>query len=270
MNQFKTKITNKLNGFREILNFSNRFELILLRTFFRSTRLRTYRLGRHEFICDHAHGDENSIRSAVATPMYLQFCRYLPRDHGLVVVDLGGNAGGFAAMLLSAGFLIERIVAVEMNPTTCSRLRFNLTTNCGESVSVLNAAVMGEDGQLQLALGAGSTSDSVFRESTDVGSRSTTVRGISLRTLWRDADVVAPVDVCKIDIEGAEYEALRGGRGQVLSNCRFIIIEVHTRPGAVFADVARELDQIGFDRVAEDGSASETEVVWLYKNRRAL
>jgi FkbM family methyltransferase len=259
-------LRNKWLGFGEVLQFSNWPELLLGLTLFRKTGVKIYRFGRFQFLCDQEQGDENSIRAAVATPMYRELISDLPLEQELSVLDLGANAGGFVALLLSRGHRLRQVWAVEMNPYTCQRLAFNLGHNLGPAGKACNLALSGQDTRFEVELGRGSTSDSLYGAAR--GGERIGVQGLTFDSFWKEYVRLEHVDLCKIDIEGAEFEMLLEGKAECLARCRRCIIEVHPRTGRTREELKAVFKRQGFVQVNEVDEPAEGTVVWSWKNER--
>ena len=70
-------VLTKLAGFRQIMRFDNRWQLLLDRLVFARTRLNVYRRGEIEFIIDHSAGDAPGIREVFVSGMYRDLIRSL-------------------------------------------------------------------------------------------------------------------------------------------------------------------------------------------------
>jgi len=124
-------LATKVAGLRAIFRFDNRWPLLFSRGLFGES-LNVYRVQDVAFIEDHKLGDANGAREVLTSPMYARFVDELssrfPRRRWRVA-DIGASNGGFPLLLHLKGFSLQRIVAVEMNPRICPRLRFNLEHN---------------------------------------------------------------------------------------------------------------------------------------------
>ena len=110
-----------------------------------------------------------------------------------------------------------------MNPATAERLRFNILTNWPEA-TVLNCAVAKSEEELEVTLGIGSTSDSLRGSKGSTALRPVTVRTRRLDDISGDF----PIDILKIDIEGAEQDVLfNPGHEDTLKRARALVIEIH-------------------------------------------
>jgi FkbM family methyltransferase len=130
---------------------------------------------------------------------------------GDVVLDCGANIGTFTRLALSAG--AEIIVAIEPSPlnVVCLRKNFETEIQTGK-VIVVDKALWHEQGHLDLALYRSSALDSLVmktRREAGRSRRSVRVSLVTIDQLVSDLDL-PKVDYIKMDIEGAERNALRG------------------------------------------------------------
>jgi hypothetical protein len=148
-------LTSKLNGFKEIWYFDNRWQLLINRLFFRRERINIYRLKGMNILVDHLAGDANGAREIIVSPMYRQFIPEMKLASPVNVLDIGANNGGFPLMLRANNIALKKVVSVEFNPNTFMRMRFNLERNAGCEFTGLNAAICGEARSLEVSLGEG-------------------------------------------------------------------------------------------------------------------
>lgn len=266
-------VRSKLRGLREVLTFDNKLQLLVNLLFFRNTSLTVYRRGDLEFIVDAGSGDVNGIRRVLTSGMYKDFlqspkCKVL-WDSADSVLDLGANAGGFSLLLAELGISIKTLVCVEMNPHTFRRLEFNVTHNLNCDVTCLNAAVCGQKQTLSLTLGRGSTGDSIYAGSDSDNGGSTSrvlVQGLSLDDICEQSFIHGRgrIDLCKIDVEGAEYEIFSNPGHQWLERCHFLIMEIHNLKDAENTTALfEEIKRLGFIQIGR------YEDVFLFENESA-
>ncbi|HMQ04076.1 MAG TPA: FkbM family methyltransferase [Pyrinomonadaceae bacterium] len=240
-------LSNKIRGLREVWLFDNRLWLAVTRVFFRNETLQVYRYNGIEFLTDHAGGDANGAREVFATDMYRRFIPQMAFPGPINVLDLGANNGGFPLLLHAAGLDLKRVVSVELNPQTFLRLEFNLKRNLECDVFPLNAALCGSDRTIEVSLGKGSVSDSIYQDpSMPVNNQNRySIRG---RTLDHFADEYFPgevIDICKIDVEGAEFEVFAGDGIAALARCRYLIMEIHERDGRRKEEIVPVIESMG-------------------------
>lgn len=238
------------NGFAEIMRFDNRAELLVRRLFFRGSSLVTYRYRNLRLLIDHAGGDVNGIRPCLLGDMYRAYLRALdlPQGREINVLDVGANAGGFSLMLAVDGCRFKKLVAVEMNPMTAARLRLNLSYNIFPPPVVINGAASAEPGVARLPFSLGSTADTLSAESAGA-TKAFTVDCLTLDSLIEAQFGDEEIDLCKIDIEGSEYDIFAADTCRRLSQCRCLLIEIHRCAGRDREAVKQAIGRLGFSPV---------------------
>lgn len=134
--------------------------------------------------------------------------------HGDVVIDCGAHVGAFCRYALQRG--ASRVVAIEITPKTRVCLERNLAEDIENGkASIVPLGVWSEETTLELNISEGSLSNTVVDARYAVLGRSkSTTLSVPVTTI--DALVanmgLPQVDFIKMDIEGAEREALVGAR----------------------------------------------------------
>ena len=221
-------LSTRLQGIKEILKFDNRVEIIVHHLLRRTSDLCVYRFHPFQVVMLKSGGDLNGMRACLATDQYTQFFRIMRLSGPLRVIDLGAHTGGFIFTLLRYGHMIAAAVSVEQNRATHSRLAFNYALNRLDQCQALNAAVWSESVTLAPSDGQGLTSGQVSESSADEHV-SETIRGYTLNELLMRLEGEANIDVCKIDVEGAEWGILTHDSGiNLLSErCRYLLSLIH-------------------------------------------
>lgn len=214
--------------FKKFRGFDNALELITGRLFFQKTQVQVHRIGDVHMILDHRASDAGSIRGCVSDDMYRRLLAQVSLPKELSVVDVGANVGGFPLLLTALGHSFRTLTCVEMNPSTAERLRFNIRSNWSHA-NVINAAVASEPGETTVRLGRGNTADSLERGSKDGAGTEVSVRLMRLD----DISGEGPIDLLKVDIEGAEQDVLfNPGHEKTLARAACLVIEIHHAPTA--------------------------------------
>lgn len=147
---------------------------------------------------------------------------------GAVFVDLGANEGYFTVIASRLVGPEGIVIAIEPQTRLQEVLRMNLNANHCQNVRLVKAVVSSKTGRAQLALtpdmNTGATS--LFR-STKYPLPTEEVQSFTLAELFTTLQIHR-CDLMKVDIEGAEYDALMGAR-EVLARgvMRHIAVEVH-------------------------------------------
>ena len=259
-------LANKIRGFKEVWAFDNRLWLAVTKTFFRRENLQIYRYNGVEILVDHAGGDNNGAREVLTSPMYRRFLPQMKLDSPANVLDLGANNGGFPLLLHTSGIMLKKVVSVEFNPRTFVRLHFNLMRNLPGEVIPINAALCGDDRVIEAFLGSGGVSDSIYDGSAEGGEVTDTIRGVTfdhlVDTYFRDE----VIDICKIDVEGAEFEVFLLPEHERITRCRYLIMEIHERDGRRADEILPVIQDLGFVRKEQDAGADPT--VYFFVNSK--
>jgi FkbM family methyltransferase len=151
----------------------------------------------------------------------------VPRGGGLVL-DLGANIGAFsiyAARVLG----VERLIALEPVAQTFDKLQANIAANkLGDSVTPIRKGIGGSSGPRTIHLGVSSPHSSMFYRGDphyESGAMET-IEVTTLDQLFEDLDI-DHVDMCKLDCEGGEVEALLAASDDTLRCIRHLSMEYH-------------------------------------------
>jgi FkbM family methyltransferase len=181
-------------------------------------------------------------------PGYLTEIRRLDRIvrlDGSSVLDVGANVGQFAATVMWR-FPSARVWSFEPNRAIYPLLERNAAQSRGWSTVPWGISDRDQDTTFWAVAGK-SAQGSVFRENATAGLRATEPESqtVSLRRLSPETmtgnGIPSRVDLVKVDVEGAEAQALRGLAG---IRWRYLAIETSTgREGGMTVAQALELVQ---------------------------
>lgn len=170
-----------------------------------------------------------------------------------VVADLGANVGLFAVHVFR---ISPRAVVHSYEPSaaTYALLEGNASFNPDLSWYAHHAAVHALDGQMAFWNAPASTGSRLAADA--VGDE--TVPAVSLATVLI-RDIATPVDLMKVDVEGAE-EAVLCANPALLDRVRSLIVEIH--PDRCDADRVMDVIEHAFPRVWRvDGRASSKPLI---------
>lgn len=261
-------LSTKIAGLQSLMQFDNKLQLILSLTLFRSNPLDVYCLRGKQILVDNSADDENGTRAAIISPMYKQFLPQMTLPDQVNVLDFGANGGGFTLMLELNGISIRKVACIEFNPNTYSRMRFNVERNIQGEFIGFNAAVCGQKQEFEMTLGAGGTSDNIYEQRTGQGTRRFKIQGLTFDDIFATAFGDERVDICKLDVEAAEYEICSTPFHQSLKKCSYLIIEIHPHPTKEKSFVLDELKSCGFEVICRDPATDQD--IYLLKNTHLI
>jgi FkbM family methyltransferase len=140
---------------------------------------------------------------------------------GMTFVDIGANIGYTAALAAQLVGQAGRVLAFEPSPRTVDLLRRNIADNRLTNVTIYPYAI-GEAHRTRTFW----LTEAALTDGFHQGPWSAAVASVEVDERRLDQLVAAPVDLVKIDVEGAEIETLRGMSGLLgARGVRAILVE---------------------------------------------
>lgn len=249
------KVQNRFYEFRFWRKFSNFWE-IGLRSFLSQYRMvGLYDLESGPVIVDRAAADPNGIWGCLYWWEYesaLKSLRtFFENNQSISVLDCGANIGGFGLLLAQSGIQFREYQAVEMNPRTCGRLAFNLTNWRNQvPAKIHNAAVADSSGWVENPDVFGSDAQSLYGTPM-IASRTVRVPKIALSHLLHASSWESGLpELLKMDIEGAEFDAIPTLDSHSLAGTSVIIIEIHNNRERQAEAIVQHLKSLSFDCIS--------------------
>lgn len=149
---------------------------------------------------------------------------------GTTVIDGGAHIGLFTVAMARAVGPEGSVLAFEPTPSTRAVLAATIALNdVGATVSVRPEALSNATGRTTFHIGPvpGTSSNSVFEPPPEGPGSEREVPAVALDDLV--PSLFAPVSCIKLDIEGAELDALRGARAMIERFRPALCVEVHPR-----------------------------------------
>jgi len=161
-----------------------------------------------------------------------------------VVYDLGANVGYYTLLCSVLAGSGGRVYAFEPLPRNLDFLKRHLALNRIENATVIEAAVADRGGTVHFEEDA---STSKGRIGAQGGLE---VRSIALDD-WIEKGKLPRPSLFKIDIEGAEFQALQGARKTLVQSHPPIFLSTHS--GKAHKDCLSFLESLGYRIVPVDG-----------------
>lgn len=154
---------------------------------------------------------------------------------GKTFLDVGANIGAVSVCAARAG---SYVVAVEPDPANLDYLRANMMALAPVGgYDIIEAALVGEGR-------AGTVRITQCHGNTHISERGLEVDANTLEDIIFRPDMLlldGDVDVCKVDIEGAEYDLIEGTPQRVLERIRYLTMEFNAAPDDVFGLMVAKL-----------------------------
>jgi FkbM family methyltransferase len=143
---------------------------------------------------------------------------------GMTLLDVGSNVGFYTLLGARCVGISGKVVALEPDPEVVAILRRNIEINMAYNVQVVHGAASGSCGQARLGRARSSSySTGLYCEDA--------VNWIEVPRYSMDALInelgVGAVDLVKLDVEGAELEAIEGMSKILRVNRPKVIMELH-------------------------------------------
>lgn len=200
-------------------------------------------LGGYSFVCDlHDTISREVCFTGRYEPQETQLAMRL-LGPGMVVADVGANWGYFTLVCASLVGENGRVIALEPHPRLASMLSENVADNFSVSQVVdVHRVAAGASAESKAFIGfddhGGNWGVSRVAQGSEVPDFES--RSVALDALLDDCQV-GRVDLVKIDIEGAEADAIRGmAAGLDRHRYRYVLIECHP---AELARIGTSLEQ---------------------------
>lgn len=183
--------------------------------------------------------------------------KYFEVERGDTVVDVGAHIGKFAIPSVKKVGKEGSVVAIEPEPQNLKLLRKNLSDF--SNVSIIEKAVWKEKGKIRLYLGGDSRAHTavpnVKSKKGERLSKGETYLNVQSDILDNIVSGINNIDFLKMDIEGAEIEALSGAEQTLQKTNKIAIASYHHRKGeATAARVKNILDSHDFKTlIGEEG-----------------
>jgi FkbM family methyltransferase len=198
-------------------------------------------------------GSQIFFRGAYSGDSLTVLTQYLKPDS--VFIDIGANHGEFtvaAALLTPNG----QTIAFEPVPKNIARLRINVQSNHLSNVQIMSMGLSDQEGTFPIYDQETPYDDGTTNEGLTslfaAGKRSISSASITTRRLddvWSSLGLNR-VDMIKLDIEGAEWQALRGGQRLLERYKPILLVEVAQSTCAAAGyranDFAQWIEDLGY------------------------
>jgi FkbM family methyltransferase len=166
---------------------------------------------------------------------------------GSVIYDVGANLGLYSVVLSRMAGAGSHVYCIEANPVCLYFLRANLALNKAFSYEILPVALLGRETTTEFRINYANLFVGIAGPIAGMRKPGHRVElsAVALDDLI-DARRLRPPGFIKMDIEGAEVEAIKGMRRTIANHRPTILVEVHGRAVAAGMLAAPEWDGYRF------------------------
>ena len=170
---------------------------------------------------------------------------------GDTFVDAGANIGFYTVLAAQRVGPKGRVVCVEMMPDTADRLETHVRLNALDNVTIVRAALSDVAGEtVRAVVTTGKFGQASIAKASEAGGSSVDVQTATLDFVAKE---LPHVTLLKMDLEGAELPALRGG-GELLQRTAAVVYESWGAQRAEENQVDALLLAAGFQLTRLDGN----------------
>jgi FkbM family methyltransferase len=144
---------------------------------------------------------------------------------GMIIADIGANAGFYALEMASAVGPKGRVLAFEPDPFNCGLLRARAARAPLGNVDVEQLALGDAPGQATLYCSAYNRADNRIGHAHDEAHVEAYTVAVNTLDGILDARGIAHIDGIKIDVQGAEASVLNGARQTLARGVRWVWVE---------------------------------------------
>lgn len=172
---------------------------------------------------------------------------------GKTFIDVGANKGDFSLVASKLVGSKGRILAFEPAPDNCKWITKSIEKNGYRNIGLYEMALSDENGTAQLHIGDKSGWHSLIPGLPHREKGKIEVKMRTLDDFLQEINYSNPVDVVKIDVEGADLHVLRGAKKTLLNNKSItLLLDVHPHFGVNPDEVCNFLRELGFKIYKEE------------------
>lgn len=163
---------------------------------------------------------------------------------GSTVFDIGANLAGISILMSRLVGPKGTVCAFEASPRIIELTNGNIIASGLNNISLFNNAVYSESGKKISIYAGGHLNDSIYAQGEFKEQIKDVVNTLSIDDFVKNTNLFP--DLIKMDIEGAEFDALTGMTKQTLIHKPFLILETDPRDLRCL-ELLKSFDYIAFD-----------------------
>ena len=182
---------------------------------------------------------------------------------GNTFIDVGANKGDFSLLAAKLVGANGRVLAFEPEPTNFKWITKSIEKNGYKNITLYDTALGDRNGQVELFLCEKSGWHTIVKGQKFRDYGVINVRAKTLDSVLEDVDFSDPINVMKIDVEGAELQVLKGASNILIQSKNLIIlIDIHPTLGVDPRGICEFLERQGFSIFHEKSPFSSPVTVY--------
>jgi len=188
-------------------------------------------------------------------------------SRGGIFIDVGVNKSDFSLLASRLVGPEGRVMSFEPAPDNCHWIRRSIEKNGYTNIDLYEIALSDENGDAQLYLGKKSGWHSLISGQPDRDRGAIQVKTRRLDDFLDEIGFKRPINVMKVDVEGADMHVLRGAHNALLNNDKIVLLlDIHPDLGVNSEEVCAYLGELGFSLFADKAPFTHKiqDCEWLY------
>lgn len=166
---------------------------------------------------------------------------------GGIFIDVGANKGDFSLVAAKLLDKTGKVIAFEPESKNCKWITKSININGYKNISLYKIALSDHNGEAKLYIGKKSGWHTLISSQKNRNSDTIDVKVRTLDSYLKEISFCEPIDMIKIDVEGAELQVLRGAYQTLFRNKSLtLLIDIHPTLGVDPKEVCYYLVKNGF------------------------
>lgn len=184
------------------------------------------------------------------------------------IVDVGANIGLYSIVAAKHTGIHGKVWAFEPSKYIIEQLKINMQLNQVNNIVPINYAVAEKNGRLNLVLEKGQKDGYRYLQRNVYAKNEKIIESSSVKVVSIDnyfSKHHSNIDVIKIDVEGGEYNVLRGAQNVIMNNKNLIILLENSGMGLERSlssqrDLFKILRELNLDVIAWNNALKKWEI----------
>lgn len=185
------------------------------------------------------------VRGKYEVEKHKALCTFL--KPGSTFIDVGVNKGDFSLVAARIVGPNGKVIAFEPEPTNCKWIAKSIKINGYKNIMLYDIALSDQNGTAQLYIGEKSGWHTLVSGQNYRDRGVINVKTRTLDSFLQDIYFNDPIDVIKVDVEGADLHVLKGASNTFSKSKNIVLLmDIHPKLGVNQKEVCEFLEEKGF------------------------